>query len=122
MSIEAVNTKMILVPIVVGKNRIRGNAEGAMVDDENGELQLLRSTLAEAAKNRGVEPTMDWLNTTVVTVLRIYENELATWAKKKGGTVGFVQEFALPNGSSLVMADRRVLAKIPSSHLSTSMH
>lgn len=106
----------ILVPMVIGKNRLRGNAIGAMVDDECGEDNLgsLRAALRQEARLADVEPTADWLANSIKAVLKMYEDAHRDWLATKGTdeSVGHVFEAALPSGTSLVLGDRRALARI----------
>ncbi len=106
----------ILVPMVIGKNRLRGNAIGAMVDDECGEDNLgsLRAALRQEARLADVEPTAEWLANSIKAVLEMYEDAHRDWLATKGTdeSVGHVFEAALPSGTSLVLGDRRALARI----------
>lgn len=106
-------TKKIKIPVVMGRNRIRGKAEGAMIfDDFEDNLGRLRNVMREEAKLANVEPTDEWLATAVSQLLRLYEKAHADWLADKDGTVGPVYEASLPSGCSLLFADERVLARI----------
>jgi hypothetical protein len=106
----------ILVPMVIGKNHLRGNAIGAMVDDECGEDNLgsLRAALRQEARLADVEPTAVWLANSVSAVLEMYEDAHRDWlaAKSTDESIGHVFEVALPSGTSVVLGDRRALARI----------
>lgn len=100
----------ILIPVVIGKNRLRGNSEGAMIlDDGVTHLVILRQVLAKEAKAKDVEPTEDWLRNSVSQVLRLYEKGNADWVANKGGTIGWIYEMNLPSGQVLKLGDARVL-------------
>lgn len=107
------NTR-IKIPVVIGKNRMRGNSQGAMVDDEPGEDNLidLRNALRKDAVAAGVEPTAEWLMTAVRQLLRMYEDSHARWLAAKNDTIGHVFEAALPSGQELLFGCRRTLARI----------
>lgn len=104
----------IKIPIVIGKNRMRGNSQGAMVDDEPGEDNLsgLRNALRKDALAAGVEPTVEWVTTAVGQLLRMYEESHARWLAAKNDTIGHVFEAALPSGQELLFGCRRTLARI----------
>lgn len=103
---------MLKIPVVIGKNHLRGNATGAMVDDGPGEdnLAKLRDALRTEARQAGVEPTPGWLNNSVRQLLVLFEEAHAKWLADKQDTMGCVFEAALPSGLSVLMGDRRVLA------------
>ena len=105
---------MIKIPIIVGKNRLRGNSVGAMVDDDFGENNLfrLRGILREEAIAAQVEPTEDWLTTAVCQLLRMFDAANAQWQADKKDSIGHVFEAALPSGKSILMGDRRMLARL----------
>lgn len=104
----------IKIPVVIGKNRLRGKSTGAMVDDQGTELALLRSTLRSAAQGHAEITDLDaWVRNSVVTMLKMYEAAMQEWQSAKDGTIGCAQEFVLPGGQRLVMADRRVLDRLP---------
>jgi hypothetical protein len=104
----------IKLPVVIGKNRLRGDSVGAMVDDGFGEdnLGYLRNILRGEAKTAGVEATPEWLTKAIQQLLKLYENAHAEWLAAKNGCIGHVFEAALPSGQTLLMGDRRVLARI----------
>jgi len=103
----------IKIPIIIGKNRLRGNSTGAMVDEnEANHLDHLRKILCEEAIAAGVTPSSDWLSTAVTQILKLYEQSHAAWIGNKDGSVGHVYEACLPSGKSLLLGDARVLARI----------
>ncbi|MBU0501436.1 MAG: hypothetical protein KJ558_10095 [Gammaproteobacteria bacterium] len=103
----------VKIPLVIGRNRLRGKATGAMVDESDGNhLHRLRAILREEAKASGVEPDEPWLNRAVAQLLRLCEQAEAGWAADKGGTIGHVFEACLPSGRALLMGDARVLALV----------
>ncbi len=103
----------IKIPIIIGKNRLRGNSTGAMVDEnEANHLDHLRKILCEEAIAAGVTPSSDWLSTAVAQILKLYEQAHSEWIDYKGGTIGHVYEASLPSGKILLLGDARVLARI----------
>jgi len=107
-------SQTIKIPVVIGKNRLRGKICGAMVDDQGTEFALLKSTLRTAAQGHAEITDLDaWVRSSVVTMLGMYEAGHREWQSAKDKTIGCVQEFVLPGGQSLVMADRRVLDRLP---------
>lgn len=108
---------MLKIPVVIGKNRLRGNATGALVHDDFGEenLNALRNALREEAKALGVEPETnwaDWLGKAVLSLLKTYENAHANWLQNKNETIGHVLELSLPSGVILMLGDRIMLARL----------
>lgn len=105
---------MIKIPVVIGHNRLRGKSTGAMVDDDFGEDNLghLRNLLRKEAKMADVDPTPDWLSLAVGQILRLYEQAHAAWVAKKEDTIGHVYEATMPSGTSILMGDRRTLARL----------
>lgn len=105
----------VSIPVVIGRNRLRGKAEGAMVKDgPDNNLGHLRQVMREEAKSSGVEPSDDWLNMVIVQLLGMYERAHTQWQASKDGEIGHVFEAALPSGRSLLFGDERVLARISS--------
>jgi hypothetical protein len=110
---ESATGRRIAIPIVIGKNRLRGTSTGAMVDDESGDnLGTLRAVLANEARAAGVEPDKTWMSNAVSQVLRLYEDAHADWKASNDGTIGFVYEAGLPSGQSLLLGDARALRRI----------
>jgi hypothetical protein len=107
---------MLKIPVVVGKNRLRGNGKGAMVFDDFSQdnLSALRNVLREEAKAKEVEPTPDWLRQAVGQILKLYEEAFNQWQLAKNETVGFVYEACMPSGGSVLLGDPIVLARIRS--------
>lgn len=106
--------KRVKIPVVIGRNRLRGKSEGAMVFDDldNNTLSTLRKALTEAAEFSSVEPTKEWLTGGVSQILRIYEEAHETWLLAKDGCIGHVYEANLPNGTVLLLGEPTVLARI----------
>lgn len=103
----------IKIPVVIGKNRLRGNSIGAMVEgDFDDNLQKLRNVLREEAVAADVDPTPDWMANAVRDILRLYEKSLMAWKARPDGTVGHIYEAVLPSGRSLLLGDTRVLGLI----------
>ncbi|MDK9702475.1 MAG: hypothetical protein OEL20_04995 [Sulfuritalea sp.] len=107
-------TMPLKIPVVIGRNRLRGNAQGAMVSDDFGQdnLARLHAALRNAAAEAGVLPTAAWLAMSVRQLLKLYEQAHADWQKTKKGTLGHVYEASLPNGETLLFGDPRVLARL----------
>lgn len=105
----------ICIPMVIGKNRLRGNAVGAMVDDQAGEdhLGFLRHLLRQEAYAADVEPTKEWLANSITAVLAMYQDAHRDWLATKDAdeSLGHVFEASLPSGTALLLGDRRVLAR-----------
>lgn len=115
--IEATNNgwrdSRVSIPVVIGRNRLRGRSEGAMVKDGlDDNLDRLRQVMREEAKLSGIESSDDWLNMVVSQLLRMYEHAHTQWQASKHGAIGHVLELALPSGKSLLFGDERVLARI----------
>lgn len=100
-----------LVPVVIGYNRMRGKAMGAMVDDQCGEdnLERLRTILRREAKAADVLPTDEWLSKAVGQLLKMYDDTHSAWLSRQGETIGHVFEAIMPSGDALLIGDRRVL-------------
>jgi len=101
------------IPVVIGPNRLRGNAVGAMIYDEIGEshLQTLRQALAQEARAAQVEPREDWLRKATAQVLRLYEEAYDDFKNtpREEGVIGFVYEATFPSGASLIMTERSLM-------------
>ncbi len=106
--------KRVFIPVVIAGNRPGGQGRGAMVYQEIGEdnLSTLRRTLAEEARLQKVEPDEAWLRQAVAQTLKHYEDAYDDYSQNRSeDVVGFVQEFALPSGTELIMSDPCVLPK-----------
>ncbi len=103
----------IKIPLVIGRNRLRGKSEGAMVDDtEFDHLTRLRRIMAAQAPAWGIEATQEWLNTAITQLLKLYEQALKEWQSNKDGCIGFIYEARLPSGAILLLGDARTLALV----------
>ncbi len=105
----------IRIPVVIGRNRLRGNSRGAMVDDEDGgSLQALQILLAEEARAAGVEATAQWIRTATRQMLDLYEQARAEWAPSShdGATIGLVYEATMPSGRIVLLGEKNILARI----------
>lgn len=103
------------IPVVIGRNRLRGNSQGAMVDDEMGDHNLarLREILRQQAERGGItENIKGWVDNSVCTLLTMYEESQARWLANKQDAIGHVFEAEFPSGLSLLFGDRRILARI----------
>lgn len=103
------------IPVVIGRNRLRGNAVGAMIDNDLGDNTLgrLREILAAQAKAGGIDDDIKaWVDNSVGTLLKMYEESFSQWQSDKQDTIGHVYEAAFPSGVSLLFGERRVLARI----------
>lgn len=103
----------IKIPVVIGKNRLRGKAEGAMVFDDCGQenLDTLRGVLRKEADRQGGEFLPGWMSTSVAQLLSMYERAYQDWQAKKSGTVGFIYECWMPSGQILLFGEPRILEK-----------
>lgn len=114
--LSAAEAPIVRIPIVIGRNRLRGNGQGAMVEDVDGEnLAALRSALRDEARIAGVEATPEWLTTSVSQVLRLAYEAREEWRAAKNDTVGFVFEAACPSGRSLLFSEAPTLARFGAS-------
>lgn len=105
----------IKVPMLIGKNRDRGNSVGPLVDDELGENNLgkLRVVLREEARMAGVEGDLtQWVSSSVRTILNLYGDAHNEWLANPADTRGHVFEMSMPSGRSLLLAERKFLAII----------
>jgi len=105
----------IKIPILIGKNRVRSNSTGPMVDDDFGEDNLgkLRLVLREEARTAGVEGDLTtWVANSVKTILDMYGEAHKEWIANPKNTCGHVYEMSLPSGKALLLADRKFLAII----------
>jgi len=104
----------IKIPLVIGKNRLRGYAIGAMVDENDGigHLDQLRSVLRAEAVAAGITLSSEWLSTAVTQMLKLYEQAHAAWNANKDGSVGHLYEACLPSGKTLLLGDARALAGV----------
>lgn len=106
-------TTTIRVPVVIGPNRLRGKAQGAMVDDScSGAQEALQAALRDEAKAKGIEPTPAWLATSTSQLLRLYEEAQSAYEASKGDAVGHVFEGVLPSGRTILMGDPRTLGRV----------
>lgn len=105
---------IVKIPVVIGRNRLRGHATGALVFDDDGQdnLSALRDILRKEARLADVDPTAEWLIMAVRQILDLYEEGLKNWQVSKQGTVGFVYECAMPSGLSLLLGESRVLQRV----------
>lgn len=109
----ATSGEVVRIPVVFGRNRLRGKSQGAMVDDFGGEtLDRLRVTLRDEARAQGFEPTPEWITKAVSSILRMYEDGFRQWQAAKGETIGFVFEGSLPSGKRLLLAEQRTLGRV----------
>lgn len=108
---------IVKIPVVIGRNRLRGHATGALVFDDDGQdnLSALRDVLRKEARLADVDPTADWLAMAVRQILDLYEEGLKSWQVSKQGTIGFVYECVLPSGVSLLLGESRVLFRVSGS-------
>lgn len=106
--------QIIKIPVVIGKNRLRGKSVGAMVDDDFGENNhgILREAIREVAVLSGIESTPEWVSKVEKQLLDIYEKAYLEWKQKNTADIGFVYEMRLKTGTSVVMGDRRILMRV----------
>lgn len=105
MKVNNANSKTIRIPIVIGKNRLKGHSKGAMVFDEcsHSNLDTLRNVISMEARMQGIEPKSKWLSKAVKQMLGIYEKAYGDWQKGKGGCIGFIYECDLPSGQVVLL-------------------
>jgi hypothetical protein len=104
---------ILKVPVVFARNRQRGLHTGAMIEDDLGEsMNPLRAALREEAAIAGVEPTLEWQNTCISQLLRLYEQAQSNWESGEEGTVGHVYEAVLPSGRTILFGSAAVLARV----------
>ena len=103
----------IKVPIVIGRNRLRGSSEGAMVFDDFGQdnLSAFRAVLRKEAEMQGINSDPEWMSKVVTQMLKLYEDAFKAWQAAKNDTVGFVWECVMPSGRTIFMGDPRTLAR-----------
>ena len=104
----------VKIPVIIGRNRPRGNRTGAMVDETPGEahLQSLQAILAKEARRQGVDPTDAWLRTATRQVLALYEQAHASWSTARNETIGLVYECTMPSGKIVLLGERRLLDRL----------
>lgn len=104
----------VKIPVVIGRNRLRGNAEGAMVFDDfgQGHLDTLRGLMRMEAKLQGIEADSEWLSRSVRQMLALYEEAYREWQEDKGGCIGFIYEYGMPSGQTVLFGDRVILERI----------
>lgn len=108
-------SNFVKIPVVIGRNRLRGKSVGAMVEDEHSEnLTALRNVLRSEAEAQGIEPTAEWLMRSVKQMLTLFYEAFGELESKKDKTVGFVYEAEFPSGLSVLMGDAKSLALAPS--------
>jgi hypothetical protein len=103
----------IKVPIVIGRNRLRGSSEGAMVFDDFGQdnLSAFRAAMREEAEMQGIKSDPEWTSKVVTQMLMLYEDAYKSRQAAKHDTVGFIWDCTLPSGRNIYMGDPRTLAK-----------
>jgi len=106
----------LLLPILIGRNRLRGKSEGAMVYDDFGSANLdsLRALLKREFQFSGVEFDEALITTSVSQLLRLYEAGHAEWLKFKNGTVGWLADWTLPSGAVIRAMDHTMIARFGS--------
>lgn len=114
MQTISMNTKTIRIPIVIGRNRLRGKNEGAMVFDDFGQdnLSILRNVISMEAQMQGLAPDSEWLTKSVSQVLNIYEKAYREWQEVKGECIGFVYECTMPSSQVVLFGDPRILDRL----------
>jgi hypothetical protein len=102
------NQNIITIPVIIGKNKIRGKSVGTMIDSDNDismvAQQKLTNVLKEVAKETGIEPTPEWVTKSISNLLKFHQQAIDS------GSSAFVGE--LPNGRKIVLANQNVLDKV----------
>jgi hypothetical protein len=102
------NQNIITIPVIIGKNKIRGKSIGTMIDSDNDismvAQQKLTNVLKEVAKETGIEPTPEWVTKSISNLLKSHQQAIDS------GSSAFVGE--LPNGRKIVLANQNVLDKV----------
>ncbi len=104
----------IKIPVIWGRNRMRGKSEGAMLDDDHAKetVAAVRHLLRTEASAVGVDPTAEFIDKAVGQVLETYGSAYREWMANRNGTVGFVHELNMPSGTTVLMGDERVLSRV----------
>jgi len=114
MQAQNMNSNVIKIPVVIDRNRLRGNSEGAMIFDDFGQpnLEILRKLVSMEARLQGVDPEPDWLSRSIRQMLALYEEAYREWQENKGGCIGFIYECGMPSGQVVLFGDRAILDRI----------
>jgi len=107
--------RTLKIPITWGRNRVRGKQEGAMFDDDHGKetLAAVRTMMKAEVEAAGVTPTPEYMEGALRHLLSTYEDGYRHWQANRDDCIGFVQEFGMPSGLTVLMGDERVLARVP---------
>ena len=112
---SATPERQVAVPVVQGRNRLRGNALGWLYDDNPAypsTTARVRAELATAARSNGVEPTDVWLRMALAQLLAIFDREHRQHRTERTyGVTGFVYAAGIGGGGRLLMAGRLTLGR-----------
>jgi hypothetical protein len=104
----------MLVPVIHGRNRLRGAGAGWMVDDDpshGGVMDRLRRFIGSASSL--ADATDDERRARVTETIHL---ALGIHSKTAGqpldGTIGPVTEIAIGDGRRLILADARILSRL----------
>ncbi|MCK6422690.1 MAG: hypothetical protein L6Q73_17525 [Aquabacterium sp.] len=113
---SATPERQVAVPVVQGRNRLRGNALGWLYDDNPAypsTTARVRAELATAARSNGVEPTDVWLRMALAQLLAIFDREHCQHrTERTDGVTGFVYDAGIGGGVRLLMAERPTLERV----------
>jgi hypothetical protein len=105
---------VVKIPVVIGRNRLRGKGEGAMVFDDfgQGNLETLQGLMRMEARLQGIDPDAEWLSRSVRQMLALYEEAYREWQEDQGGCIGFIYECGMPSGQTILFGDRVLLERV----------
>lgn len=104
---------IVLLPVVIDRNRVRGSGTGAMIAEEFGEdvRSSLDAALTEVARSKGFDPTRSYLDKATGALLRMYERTPDE----------SIQDIELPTGTIVRMGRPAALAMLQRCRL-TQVH
>lgn len=99
----------IKIPIVWGKNKLRGNSEGFLINENSYNfphaMNDLRNSLKECANlDNGFIPDEKWMANSIISILKMCENYI------QGESKGFEANF--PNGDNIFFAKEDILNRV----------
>lgn len=105
----------LIIPITFGRNRIRGQAAGALIQDDGsstGPLAKLRDCIRRETVAAGHEPTDEGLTRDVARLLRLYEDSHRRYVEERNAEIGHVWEGNWPSGQVVLMAESATLRRL----------
>jgi hypothetical protein len=93
----------IKIPIVWGKNRLRGKSEGYLINEMSYNYPDATNQLTKSIQENAVDftPDKDYLAKAIVSILGVCEKNIT------GDSKGFMAE--MENGDLILFADERIL-------------